>query len=493
MPGTSTWGPNTGPMTFPSLRGSLEVDVAIVGGGIVGVIAAYELTRAGKKVALIEKHHISGNASGWTTGFITYVTDAHLAELRRTFGAERAALAWKSGRRAIDEIEQIVRREAIDCEFMRVPAYVYAADEAGLALLRREAAIAHEAGIELREGREKLGFETPGYLRVDDQAKFHPIKFLTALALRAKALGAEVFEDTQVLERTGAGPYVLKTKDGEVRANRLVLATGRPMSDPDAVSFRTIASHTYVIEAKIPSGILPEGLYWDTARPYVYFRVDKLPTHDRLILGGEDRMNGINDDPQARYQALERRIRKLAPDAEIVRRWAGELIDTIDRLPFIGATVSDRSVFMATGFAGNGMTFGALAGMLIRDLILGKTSAETKLYRTLRFTGLGRLMVRGNNYMMRFFTGRFRKPTTTIKDLPPDEGAVVDIGGKKVAAYKTKDGKLITCSAVCTHLGCIVGWNGAEKTWDCPCHGSRYHTDGSVANGPAKRPLKKID
>lgn len=492
MTDSSPWEQAPDRAVYPRLNSTREVDVAIVGAGIAGITTAYELVKAGKKVALLEQGRIGEGMTGRTTAFVTHVTDKSLSELQRMFGAERAALVWKSGRSAIDEMERVIATEAIDCDFVRCPAYIYATDEAGLRRLRREQELAETFGFSTRVERSPLGFVTRGYLRVEDQAKFHPVKYATALAERTVALGAHVFENSKVIGYSRTHPLIVKTSDGEVHAKQVVLATHIPLGDPDLLSIRIDAYQTYALEAKIPSGLLPAGLFWDTQKPYHYFRVDPFPNYDRLILGGEDHRTGQSKDTREHFSRLEGFLKDLLPgkDVEIVREWSGEILETIDGLPYIGNTSKD--LFVSTGFAGNGMTFGVLSAMITRDLILGKADAVTELYRTKRIKGFWHLLGRVRNFLIGLIKGRIIGDSAVLKDILSDEGAIVTMGGKKVAVYRTASGKIVKLSPVCTHMGCMVQWNAAGKTWDCPCHGSRFKKEGGVLNGPASKPLVKL-
>jgi glycine/D-amino acid oxidase-like deaminating enzyme/nitrite reductase/ring-hydroxylating ferredoxin subunit len=477
---------------FPALVSTIEVDVAVIGGGIAGVTTAYELTKAGLKVALIEQASLGDGATGSTTAFVTYISDASLADLTRTFGAARAALVWKSGSDAVDEMERIIKEESIDCDFARCAGYIYAPDKEGLERLRREEKLAKDYGFPARLGQDQLGFASLGSLRVERQAKFHPMKFLTALADRAAAKGARIFENSRVIG-TSSGPVrIVKTTEGEVRAKHVVLATHVPLGDPELISLRIDAYQTYVLEAEIPNGILEEGIYQDTLKPYHYFRVDRAAGFDRLLVGGEDHRTGQSDDCDAHFARLETFARDLLPGKElkIVRKWSGEVLETIDGLPYIGSF--GRNLFAATGFSGTGMSFGMLSAMIIRDLILGKKNAVTDLYQARRLTGMGRMLGRVTNFVAGFSKGRLEQRSSVLDDLLPDEGKVVTIHGKKVAAYRKPDGKIVKLSPVCTHMGCMVKWNSAGKSWDCPCHGSRFKKEGEVLNGPARTPLEKL-
>ena len=255
------------------------------------------------------------------------------------------------------------------------------------------------------------------------------------------------------------------------------------------------STQSYVIEAVIPSQQLPEALFLDTQDPYHYFRVDRSLLNDRIILGGEDHETGQASDAEARFAKLETFLKKLLPDApyQIVRRWSGQLYETIDGIPYIGKTHTNKQWLIATGFAGNGMTFGVLSALIHRDLILGRENATTRLYRTRRFTGILHYMERGYNFVKEFVKGFFRNEEQDMRKIGHDEGAVVRINGEQVAVYKSKTGEVTKLSPLCTHLKCVVAWNPDGKTWDCPCHGSRFEKTGKVLNGPASKPLKRIE
>ncbi len=373
---------------FPILDGTLEVDVAIVGGGIAGISTAYQLTQAGKKVALVEMGRIGEGATGWTTAFVTWVTDASLQHLKDTRGPEAAALAWASSRRARQEIERIIQAEKIDCEFMTCPTFVFASEAGAIEGLRQEADLAKGFGFPASLETASLGFATPGYLRVEDQGKFHAMKYVETLAVRAAAQGALVFENSEVTSVSSDGSGIVKTASGEIRAAHVVIATYLPFGNPAQLASRVSPTLDHVIEARIPKGLLSEALYWDTVNPYHYFRIDRYEDHDRIILGGEGRKAGQPaSDSKARFERLQAFLTGLLPAGtpiEIVRQWRGETLEPNDGLPFIGRVEEGKNTYVATGFSGTGMTFGTLSGLILRDLILGKEDETSALYRPTR-------------------------------------------------------------------------------------------------------------
>jgi glycine/D-amino acid oxidase-like deaminating enzyme len=378
----SPWSIPIGGQQFPKLSGGVEVEVAVIGGGIAGVTVAYELAKAGKKVALLEQTRIGDGVTGWTTAFITYVTDVSLAKLEERFGPKHGRLAWEAGRMALDEIDRLVRDEKIACDFGRCPAYVYGVNEDNLKRLSAQSYVMQAAGFSALFANGELGFSAAGYLRIENQAKFDPIKYLKALSDRAVAAGVLVFEETEATSYGhGAMGITVNTASGMLTAKQLVLATHRPFQNPDQIGKRLVSNQTFALEAAVRSGLLAEGLYWDSDEPYHYFRLDKNGDHDRIILGGEDRPTGVSRSAD-RFSSLEDFLRRLLPDekCEIKKEWSGEILETTDGLPFVGATAADPAVYVATGFSGNGMTFGTASALIIRDLILGRANDYARVF-----------------------------------------------------------------------------------------------------------------
>ena len=496
----SYWGKDHFSPEFPELTEDLSVDVVVVGAGITGITAAYLVKQTGRTVALVEKGKWGSGESYCTTAHLSYVTDIRLQELVKTFGRDHAQAVWHAGDAAILQIDEIIRRESIDCDFQWVPGYLHAADNTDAkeaSALRDDANLADELGFSASFVDLVPLMNRPG-IRFADQAQFHPLKYLGQLIKQIPGEGSHVFENTEVHEVTDG--LVVKAGKHAIRCRDIIVATHVPILGKTglvkASVFQTKLAgyNSYVLGARLPTDTAPVALFWDTANPYNYMRVASLDESDYVIFGGADHKTGQNDDTEAPFRQLEKSLREIWPDAQIEDRWSGQVIETHDGLPYIGEV--DPHQFVATGFSGNGMTFGTLGAMMARDAISQITNPWKDLFSPQRTTiskawDYIKEGVDYPYYMMRdrLVTAQDRSPET----LQPGEGCLLKYNGQKIAAFRDEAGQLSLMSPVCTHLGCLVHWNTAEKTWDCPCHGSRFKCTGEVHAGPAETPLKELD
>lgn len=477
-------------------------DVVIVGGGMTGLTAAYLLQLSGKTGCLLERGRVGRGETGHTTAHLTYVTDTRLSELVRHFGKERARLLWEGGAAATETIDSITDAEEIDCDFRRVPGFLHAPlDAPGTDRENLEAdyELARELGFAAHWLEQVPVVGGPG-IRFANQAIFHPEKYLAGLAKAITGAGWKIFEQAEVTEMGEHGGAV-KVGGRYVAFDDLVLATHVPlMGKSDLVSATLFQSKlvpysTYAIRATLAESSLPAASFWDTADPYNYLRIEPAAGgRQSLIFGGEDHKTGQDGDTEERYRRLEERLRRLFPAVSVDHRWSGQVIETHDGLPLVGETAKRQ--YVATGFAGNGLTLGTLGAMVICDRILGNDSPWGDLLDT------SRQPLRGG--IWNYLTENFDYPYYLVKDRfgGPDadksghvaagEGRVIRVDGQWVARSCNEHGETCDVSAVCTHMGCLVHWNGAERTWDCPCHGSRFHADGRVMAGPAETPLEEV-
>ncbi len=487
---------------FPSLDRNIDVDVVVVGAGLTGITTAYLLKQAGRRVALLERGRIASADTARTTAHLTYVTDQRLYQVVDKFGKDAARAYWEAGVAAIDEIWRLVRETGGDSDFRWVPGYLH--EPAGTAVpgetecLQQDAALAREFGFDAEYVQNVPHARRPG-VQFRGQAKFHPLKYLAPLVDAIAGNGSHVFEKTN-FESVEEKPLAVKANGHRIRCTHVVIATHNPLMGEKgmltASLFQTkLALYTsYVLGAKLPPGTLPEALFWDTNDPYQYLRIDDYPDHQYAIFGGEDVKTGQERDAHEPFAAVEKALLRVLPNAVVDRRWMGQVVETADGLPFIGQNAEHQ--FIATGFCGNGFTFGTLAAMMARDWCIGSSNPWADLLRVDRrpyHGGLWRYVKENADYPYYLVRDRLAGGETgRLEELRPGEGRVMKLDGKKVAAFRNNDGEVSVCSPVCTHLKCIVHWNSADRTWDCPCHGSRFHADGAVLSGPAEAPLEKL-
>jgi glycine/D-amino acid oxidase-like deaminating enzyme/nitrite reductase/ring-hydroxylating ferredoxin subunit len=486
---------------FPTLARDLKVDVAIVGGGIVGVTAAYLLKSAGMTVALVERDRLAQLDTGHTTAHLTMVTDVTLTELAKNFGNDTAQAVWDAGRIAIDQIESHVGSEEINCGFRRMPGYLHLPIEgrgASASELREVAELARELGFEA-EFESSVPFYNHAGVRFDQQALFHPRQYLAGLSGIVPGGGSHVFENTTADEVTD-NPLTVKCGQHTIECGYVVIATHTPLAGKTNLVSATLLQSklalytSYVVGGTLPRGTVPHGLYWDTADPYYYLRVEPGNGRDYAIFGGKDHKTGQADDTRQCYESLEQMARKVFPQLEVTDRWSGQIIETNDGLPYIGET-SERQ-FVSTGDAGNGMTFGTIAAMMARDAALGRSNPWREVFAVDRSKvrgGTWGYIAENKDYLYYLIRDRFASAQgASLRVLQRGDGKILNINGERAAAFRDDKGTVHVCSATCTHMGCEVKWNQAERTWDCPCHGSRFRTDGSVIAGPAESPLAAL-
>lgn len=498
----SVWMATGDVSSEPPLHGDVTTDVCVIGAGIAGLTTAYRLAHAGQHVVVIDDGNTGGGETCRTTAHLVNALDDRYYELERLHGAEGARLAAESHTAAIDEIERIIRAESIECDFSRVDGYLFLAPGHDLRQLDDELKAAHRAGLAgiVRVDRAPLtSFDTGPALRFPRQAQFHILKYVQGVAQAAKQLGVRIHNHTHAHAFHGGDHAHVITDGGVVRARALVVATNTPVNDRVTMHTKQAAYRTYVVGGRVPRGSVRQILLWDTADPYHYVRIqssgDIASTHDVLIVGGEDHKTGQANDGEERFARLEAWTRERFPAVETFDyRWSGQVLEPVDGLAFIGRNPADEpNVYIATGDSGNGMTHGTIAGMLLTDLIVGRENPWAGLYEPARTSlkAAGEFAKENVNVAVQYTDLLTPGDVDDTNQIAAGHGAIIRRGASKVAVARADDGTLHECSAVCTHLGCVVQWNATERSWDCPCHGSRFSIDGHVLNGPAKEPLAK--
>ena len=483
---------------FAPLDRNLDVDVAIVGGGISGLTAGLILSRAGTRVAILERDSIGSGETGNTTSHLTEAVDGRYQTLVRDYGEEGAHNVAQSSRDAIDWMEAIVREAGIDCGFKRVPGYLYTEREKDLSWLADELDAARRAGCTVEwTDSVPLPFKTHGGVCWHNQAQLHATAYLDGLLREAVSQGLQLYENTRVLGVHEDAPCRIETDRGTVHAADVFVAANVPVNNRVLLHTKIAAYRSYAIAGVAPSG-LPEGLFWDTDDPYHYTRLHEIDGQTYLIVGGEDHRTGAKVDTEERYERLVAYARERFQMLNSEFRWSGQIIEPVDGLPFIGRNAAAQRVFVATGYSGNGMTFGTLAGMIVSDTILGRPNQYADLYDATRIKPIAAAIeyVKENvGFPAHLVTDRLTSLNAEerpVQSLRPGEGGVFTSDEGTIAVCRDRQGVVHACSAVCTHLGCDVAWNASEQTWDCPCHGSRFSPDGTVINGPAVSDLRRV-
>ena len=495
------------------LAENLVTDVCVIGAGIAGVTTAYLLARENRDVVLIDDGPVGGGMTGRTTAHLVTVVDDGYAEIEKMLGEECSRLVAQSHTAAIDKIAEIVRENKIECDFERVDGYLFLPPGGSVTGLMKELDAIHRAGlnnVERVNELPKTKIKTDAALRFPGQAQFHALKYLAGLGRAIADRGGKIFTGTRIVSVKDGDRVEIETSDGHtVTAKAAVVATNSPINDRLVIHSKQAPYASYVICLRVKEKI-ERALFWDTAETaaeekktiapaaYHYIRFARDEQGDVLMVGGEDHKTGQADDCEQRFAKLERWARDHFPFVgEITDRWSGQVLEAVDGVAYIGRNPGDKNVYVATGFSGNGITYGTISGMLMVDLIAGRENRWAKLYDPARKTLQPRVLadyVKENAnvaaQLRDYVTSGDEPSADKIKN---GEGAILRDGVRKIAAYRDESGVLHEFSAVCPHLKCIVRWDSCEKTWDCPCHGSRFDALGRVVNGPAISDLEPLE
>ena len=496
---TSVWMATADKLQFPVLQADIDTEVCVIGAGIAGLTTAYLLSLEGKAVVLIDAMHVGAGETGRTTAHF-FPPDDRYFEIERSFGAGNAQLVADSFHQATNLVESIARDENIDCEFERLDGYLFSLTEQGYSDLDKELAAARRAGavVNRLEQVPGLSFDTGPCLQFANQAQFHPLKYLNGLAEAFVRNGGKIYAQTRASSIDPVNTVqVVITPNGKISANAVVVATNTPFNDRLVMHTKQAGYLTYVIGLRVPKGSVPRILLWDTGDPYYYVRLetpDQDADHEILVVGGADRKVGQDDHPEQRYDEIEAWVRERYPMAGSVDfRWSGEVMEPADGLAYLGRNpMDDKNVYLITGDSGNGMTHCTAGAMLITDLIRGRNNPGEELYSPSRKAthGMADFIKEQANTLSQYRDWLTGGEVDSAQEIAAGQGAILREGAKKLAVYRNEEGGLHVLSAVCTHLGCIVAWNGAEKSWDCPCHASRFDVTGEVLHGPASKPLE---
>jgi glycine/D-amino acid oxidase-like deaminating enzyme/nitrite reductase/ring-hydroxylating ferredoxin subunit len=502
LPGAfeSYWMDSVPATSYPPLTDDVEADTVVVGGGIAGLCTAWELLEAGRSVVLLEADRIAAGVTGYTTAKLSSLHTMVYAKIRKASGPEAARLYAQSQQRAVERVAAVASQLGIDCDLERLPAFTYVESADQVDQVRAEADAAREAGLDASFVTDTgLPFPVAGAVRVEDQAQFHPRKYLVALAEDVVRRGGRIFERTRAVGLHEGEPCRMTTEhDVTVTARDVVIATHYPVFDRALLFGRLEPRRELVVAAALPAERDPGGMFITQEQNTRSVRSAAYRDGVRLlIVTGEHFTPGAGDVTE-RWGRLLAWTRERFPGADVVYRWAAQDNTTTDQVPFVGPFhPGAKHAYVATGFGGWGMSTGAMAGHLLAALITGSDPPWAGLYDPRRLHPVREAvsMAKLQATVVRHFIGDRlgSSHADTLDDIGPGTGAVLRVGAERCAVYRDDAGAVHAVSARCTHLGCIVHFNDAERAWECPCHGSRFAIDGSVMQGPANRPLERKD
>ncbi|MGX9135103.1 FAD-dependent oxidoreductase [Rummeliibacillus sp. JY-2-4R] len=495
----SFWTDSTDLPEFPKLDSDIQVDVVIVGGGITGITAAYLLVNKGVKVAIVEANKLLNGTTGHTTAKITAQHDLIYDELINKMGINKARLYYEANMEALNFIKKTIDQHQIDCDFSTQDAYMYSTTDEYKEKIQKELKAYERLNIdgELVD-TIPLDIKVENALIMKNQAQFHPLKYLKHLVQNITEKGGLIFENT-VAENvdTGTSPTVLTRDGAKVTADCVLACSHFPFYEGLGLySTRMYANRSYALAAKTKSKF-PGGIFISADTPTRSLRSVTINGEDMVLIVGESHKTGQGIDTMKHYEALENFGQQVFGLEKIPYRWSAQDLTTLDKVPYIGEITSGQpNILIATGYRKWGMTNGTAAALLLSDIVLGEKNRFKKLYTPSRFyvnPSLKTFFVENANVVSQLIKGKLQMTNLNPSMLPNDSGAIISIEGERKGAYKDTEGKLHIVDTTCTHIGCEVEWNSGERTWDCPCHGSRFSYTGEVVEGPAEKPLQKYD
>jgi glycine/D-amino acid oxidase-like deaminating enzyme/nitrite reductase/ring-hydroxylating ferredoxin subunit len=495
-PVSSLWVDTAVPPEFSRLEHDVAVDVAVVGAGITGLTTALLLKRAGASVAVLEGRRIGHGVTGYTTAKLTSLQGLVYTLLTSRFGVERATIYAQANEAAVAKVAELAGATGADCDLRTKPNHTYVEQAAGLGRIEEELEAASRAGLPVTFTTETdLPFPIAGAVRLDGQAEFHPVKYLAALADAVSGEGSHVFEESMATGVEDGSPCHVRTELGRVTADSVVVATHMPFLDRGLFFARLRPERSYVVAARL-EGDAPQGMYLSADQPTRSIRSHPIGGREITLIGGEGHKTG-QADAEERYGRLEHWAHERFDVEALVCRWAAQDHISADGMPYVGrVTPLSGRLLTATGFRKWGLTNGTAAAMMMSDAVLGRANPWAEAFNSNRVAvraAAPRLVKENVNAGFHFFADRLRNHVgSATEQLDAGEGRVVRDGLGQAAVYRDDEGDLHRLSARCTHQGCIVRWNDAERTWDCPCHGSRFDpVDGEVIEGPAVAPLER--
>ena len=494
-PPKSYWIDSTSQSEYPTLNEDIKADIAIIGGGIVGISTAYLLSQHGIKVVILEANRILQGTTSHTTAKITSQHGLIYSKIKTQMGKEMAKQYADANESAIRMIEKIAHENNIECDYVPESAYIYTLQDKYIDKINEEIKVAESLGINATYLEEiPLHFSVKAAVRFDNQAQFHPRKFLIPLAEKITSNGSQIFEQSRIVEIEENGGYTLITSQGKkVTAEKVIIASHYPcLNKPGFYFTRIYADWSYVV-AIMAKEKYPGGMYITAEDPTRSLRNQICNNSELIFVGGEHHKTGQSEDTILHYEALIDFANKTFTVEDISYRWSTQDCMTLDNIPYVGNLTSKTpNIYVATGYCKWGMTNSIASAMILKDLIINRNSPWQDVYDPSRQTisaSAKNFVVENINVAKELTEGKFSFLPTDVH-IKPGEGKVIESNEQRAGAYKDEQGKLHIVDTTCTHMGCELKWNSAEKSWDCPCHGSRFTYEGNVIEGPAVQPLK---
>ncbi|WP_162920182.1 FAD-dependent oxidoreductase [Paenisporosarcina cavernae] len=484
--------------SFPQLATSTKTDVCIIGGGIVGITAAYLLAKEGKQVTLLEATSLLHGTTGFTTAKVTAQHGPIYQELLHSTDEARARAYYEANTEALQSIQNWIQQESISCDWEEKSAVIYATTENGEITIDNERDAYKKLSIPYEELTDLPLPEARNGLSLPKQGQFHPVKYLLALLEKAVAKGVDIRENSRAIDVSKGKIYSVSLENGhEIEADHVIIATHYPFLRWKDLYFSKLSpyrSYAILTNKHIPN---ISSMYISVDEPKRSYRTVKTQTGESvLLIGGEGHKVGQSEEPmESSYERLESEATSTWGATSITHKWSAQDLKTLDHLPYIGRMDKGEELFVATGFDKWGMTNGTVAALLLTDLVMKKDNRFEDLFdphRDSSFSEKSSQFLKENmNVGKELLKGKMKNPSGSIDELANGCGDIVLLNGEKVAAYRDDQGAIHAVSPICTHLGCDVAFNSAEKSWDCPCHGSRFTIDGDVIEGPAVKPLDR--
>ena len=495
----SLWRDTVPRVVSSPLHENIDIEVCVIGAGIAGLSTAYHLSKNNTPVVVIDSGVLESGVTADTTAHLTWRLDSDYTKLCKIFGEDTKLIA-QSHRESIKLIEKIVYDEQIDCNFEFVSGYLIGTKEKSENSLFEELKLIHSYGfteVEKISTTPNPNIDAISVLHFPLQAQFHPLRYINGLCQSIQSRGAKIFTSTKVTEMHSGSTITIHTENGNtITCKKLVVATNTPINNLFKIHTKQAPYQSYVVAMRVPRYSYQYALYWDDQDPYHYVRFASATDYDLVVVGGEDHKTGQEDDSGKRFAQLRAWTKARFPKATDVEfQWCGQVMEPVDQIAFIGKNPGEENVFIATGFSGNGMTYGTIAGQLISDMVTGESNPYIKIYSPSRISlhAFGEFAKENLNVASQFKSWVAPGEKPSPKEISRSEGAIVRDGVNVLAVYKDENGQDHCMSAKCPHLGCVVHWNSAVKTWDCPCHGSRFSKFGAVINGPAVQNLTTIE